>query len=271
MCVRGALIAAVLLVALPARADDKPPNPWAEQTGPSRGPSHSIGGYSAGCLAGGDELPIKGRGWQVMLPERKRYYAHSEMIAFVHKLATEAVRARLGTVSLGDLSQPRGGPAPSGHSSHQTGLDIDIWYVVGKAGMKKGPSMVRGTRPAAGWGARQMKLLELAARDSRVERVFVHPVLKRALCEKVKGDRSWLHRVRPWWGHDEHFHVRLKCPDGDTGCVPQEPIAEGDGCAEIAGWLAPEKAAARAEKQKAYQSRVGAVPVLPDACSDVLR
>jgi penicillin-insensitive murein endopeptidase len=271
MCVRGALVAAMLLVALPARGDDKPPNPWAEQSTPSRGPSHSIGGYSAGCLAGGDELPIKGRGWQVMLPERKRYFAHSEMVVFVHKLAIDAIKARLGTVSLGDLSQPRGGPAPSGHSSHQTGLDVDIWYVVGKKGMKKGPSMVRGTRPAAGWGARQMKLLELAARDPRVERVFVHPVLKRALCEKVKGDRSWLHRIRPWWGHDEHFHVRLKCPDGDTGCVPQDPIAEGDGCAEIAGWLAPEKAAARAEKQKAYQSRVGAVPVLPDACSEVLR
>ena len=49
---RGALIAAMLLVALPARADDKPANPWAAQAVPSTGPSQSIGGYSAGCLAG---------------------------------------------------------------------------------------------------------------------------------------------------------------------------------------------------------------------------
>jgi len=268
--VRGAVVVAVLALALPARADEKD-NPWAGQTAPSTGPSHSIGGYSAGCLAGGVELPLKGRGWQVMLPERRRNFAHRQMIDFVRALAAAARKAELGTVSLGDLSQPRGGPAPNGHSSHQTGLDIDIWYAVGKAGMKKGPSMVRGTKPAAGWGARQLKLLALAASDPRVERVFVHPVLKRALCEKVKGDRSWLHRIRPWWGHDEHFHVRLKCPADDAGCLPQDPIAEGDGCEEIAGWLAPEKAAARAEKQKAYQSRVGAVPVLPDGCSALLR
>lgn len=264
---RGALLVAVVAFALPARAD---PNRWAEANVPSSGASHAIGGYSAGCLAGGVELPVKGRGWQVMLPERKRNFAHRNMIEFVRALAAAARKAGLGTVSLGDLSQPRGGPAPSGHSSHQTGLDIDIWYVVGKAGMKKPPSMVRGTRPAAAWGARQMKLLALAAKDPRVERVFVHPVLKRALCEKAKGDRSWLHRIRPWWGHDEHFHVRLRCPDGDPGCLPQDPIAEGDGCAEIDGWLAPERAAARAEKQKAYQSRVGALPVLPPPCSALL-
>lgn len=265
---RGALVVAVVGLALPARADPK--NPWAEAKVPSTGPSHAIGGYSAGCLAGASELPIKGRGWQVMRPERKRNFAHRELIVFVRKLAIEAIRARLGTVALGDLSQARGGPAPNGHSSHQTGLDVDIWYAVGKPGMKKGPSMVRGTRPAPGWGPRQMKLLALAASDPRVERVFVHPVLKRALCEQVKGDRSWLHRIRPWWGHDEHFHVRLRCPDGDPGCRPQDPIAEGDGCAELDGWLAPERAAARAEKQKAYQSRVGAVPVLPEPCSALL-
>lgn len=257
----------LVLVAGAARADE---NPWAKATAPSSGPSHAIGGYSAGCLAGGVELPLKGRGWEVMRPDRKRHFAHRQMIEFVRDLAAAATKARLGTVSLGDLSQPRGGPAPNGHSSHQTGLDIDVWYAVGKPSMKKGPSMVRGTRVAAGWGRRQMKLLARAAADPRVERVFVHPVLKRALCEKVKGDRSWLHRIRPWWGHDEHFHVRLKCPADDTGCLPQAPIAEGDGCDEIAGWLAPERAAARAEKQKAYQSRVGAVPVLPDACSEIV-
>ena len=265
---RTAAIVLVMLVALPARGEE---SPWAEQTSPSSGASRAIGGYSAGCLAGGVELPLKGRGWQVMRPDRKRHFAHRQMIEFIHQLAAGARKAGLGTVALGDLSQPRGGPAPSGHSSHQTGLDIDVWYAVGKKGMKKGPSMVRGSRPAAGWGARQLKLLELAARDVRVERVFVHPVLKRALCETVKGDRGWLHRIRPWWGHDEHFHVRLRCPEGNDGCVPQAAIAEGDGCEEIAGWLAPERAAARAEKQKSYQARVGAVPVLPEACGELLR
>ena len=29
--------------------------------------------------------------------------------------------------SVGDMSQPRGGPMVTGHSSHQIGLDVDIW------------------------------------------------------------------------------------------------------------------------------------------------
>ena len=261
----------VLVSGGPARADD---NPWARAGEPSRGTSRAIGGYSAGCLAGGVELPLKGRGWEVMRPDRKRHFAHRQMIDFLRQLAAAARKAGLGTVSLGDLSQPRGGPAPNGHSSHQTGLDADIWYAVGKRGKRPKPAPMVDrdkNRVAARWSAKQVKLLALAAADQRVERIFVHPVLKGALCDTVKGDRSWLHRVRPWWGHDEHFHVRLRCPDGDQRCLPQAPIAEGDGCDEIAGWLDPSRAAARAVKQKSYQSRVGAVPNLPDACADLVR
>jgi penicillin-insensitive murein endopeptidase len=269
--VRCAAAVLTLLVALPARADH---NPWAEAKVPSSGASHAIGGYSAGCLAGGVELPLKGRGWEVMRPDRKRHFAHRQLVDFVRQLAAAARRAGLGTVALGDLSQPRGGPAPNGHSSHQTGLDIDVWYAVGRRGKRPRPApMVDRARNqvAARWGARQVKLLALAAADPRVERIFVHPVVKRALCRAVKGDRGWLRRIRPWWGHDEHFHVRLRCPEGDAGCLPQAAIPEGDGCAELDGWLAPEKAAERAEKQKSYQSRVGAVPILPEACSELVR
>lgn len=259
----------VLVAASPARADR---NPWAEAKVPSGGASAAIGGYSAGCLAGGVELPLKGRGWEVMRPERRRHFAHRQMIDFVRALAAAARKAGLGTVALGDLSQPRGGPAPSGHSSHQTGLDIDVWYAIGRRGKnpKPAPMVDRArNRVAPRWGARQVKLVALAAGDPRVERVFVHPVIKRALCDTVKGDRSWLRRVRPWWGHDEHFHVRLRCPDGNDSCLPQASIADGDGCAELDGWLAPEKAAERAEKQKSYQSRVGALPTLPAPCAAV--
>ena len=268
---RVAALVLFLCAAAPARAED---SPWAEQKAPSGGASRAIGGYSAGCLAGGVELPLKGRGWEVMRPDRRRHFAHRKMIEFVRALAAAARKAGLGTVSLGDLSQPRGGPAPSGHSSHQTGLDIDVWYAVGKRGKRPKPAPMvdrEHNKTMARWGARQVKLVALAAADPRVERIFVHPVLKRALCDSVKGDRAWLHRVRPWWGHDEHFHVRLRCPEGNDGCLPQDPIADGDGCAELDGWLAPERAAARAEKQKVYQSRVGAVPVLPDACAELLR
>ena len=31
---------------------------------------------------------------------------------------------------VGDMAQPRGGPLPFGHASHQTGLDVDIWFTL---------------------------------------------------------------------------------------------------------------------------------------------
>ena len=43
-------------------------------------------------------------------------------------LADAATKQGLGVLSIGDLGQARGGPAPSGHVSHQSGLDVDIWF-----------------------------------------------------------------------------------------------------------------------------------------------
>jgi penicillin-insensitive murein endopeptidase len=268
---RLAFVVAGLLMAAgaPARGDD---TPWAHATGPSAGPSHAIGGTSAGCLAGGVTLPPS-RGLRVMRPERGRFTGHRELVAFLRALGRAAHAAKLGVVPLGDLSQPRGGPAPSGHSSHQTGLDVDIWYqATTRAGKPDEVMMVdaRRGRPARAWRARHRRLVQLAASDPRVDRLFVHPLLKRSLCENARGNRAWLRKVRPWWGHDDHFHVRLACPAGDAACVPQAAIPDGDGCAELDEWLSPAAAAKRAEKQKAYQSRVGAVPELPAACADLV-
>jgi len=30
------------------------------------------------------------------------------------------------------------------------------------------------------------------------------------LCDQAGRDRGWLAKVRPWWGHYYHFHVRMK-------------------------------------------------------------
>ncbi|MGR3490706.1 MAG: penicillin-insensitive murein endopeptidase, partial [Shimia sp.] len=44
-------------------------------------------------------------------------------------------------------------------------------------------------------------------------------------------------KIRPWWGHHYHFHVRLECPPGYDGCTKQAAIPAGDGCAEAQGWV----------------------------------
>ena len=109
------------------------------------------------------------------------------------------------------------------------------------------PSMLTADGKAldpALFSARQVTLLRLAATDPRVDRIFVNPVIKRALCQgefsAAVGDRSWLHRLRPWYGHDDHFHVRLACPEGSPDCVRQAPVPAGDGCdASLAWWFQP--------------------------------
>nr|WP_277949407.1 penicillin-insensitive murein endopeptidase [Chromatium okenii] len=118
----------------------------------------------------------------------------------------------------------------SSHRSHQNGLDVDLWFTLAtspaaaRALMDHAddpPSMVRrdGLAVSEYWGADQQFLIETAARQRTVERIFVNPAIKQALCQHaMPNDRSWLHKVRPWKGHDAHFHVRLVCPPGSPHC-----------------------------------------------------
>lgn len=259
--------------ARPTRAAEAagPPNPWARARRPSDGPAHSIGGYSGGCLRGGERLPARGTGFVVAEPARRRFFGHPALIAFIRDFGAAVARRDLGLLPIGDLSQPRGGPAPSGHASHQTGLDADIWYVDGRTRpLAKVPMVDLETgQPSEAFDRRIERVLALAAGDPRVDRVFVNPIIKRELCTSEKR-QAWLRKVRPWWLHHEHFHVRLACPADSTACEPQKPIADGDGCDEIEWWLKPKAEEERSEKRKKYRSRLGAVPVLPAGCTDLV-
>ena len=103
-------------------------SPWLSVKKPAKGPPDAIGFYAAGCLRGAQALPQDGPGYQVMRPTRNRYYGHPMLLEFIARLA-EASRAKgLGSILIGDMSLPRGGPTLSGHASHQNGLDADIWY-----------------------------------------------------------------------------------------------------------------------------------------------
>ena len=90
------------------------------------------------------------------------------------------------------------------------------------------------------WTPEHAKLIKRAASYPEVARIFVHPAIKKAICEWAGADKdAWLSKVRPWWGHHYHFHVRLSCPAGVQGCVSQ-PLAatNGDGCGkEVESWL----------------------------------
>ena len=88
----------------------------------------AIGGYARGCQAGAQQLPETGPTWQAMRLSRNRNWAQPVTIDYVRDLSRfAATLPGWEGIYVGDMSQPRGGPMLTGHASHQSGLDIDIW------------------------------------------------------------------------------------------------------------------------------------------------
>jgi penicillin-insensitive murein endopeptidase len=229
---------------------------WSMVTQPTRsgGNAQSIGTYNAGCISGAVSVPANGIGYQMMRLSRKRSFGHPDLKQFIEELGQTAANQKLGTLLIGDLGQPRGGPTLSGHRSHQSGLDVDIWFLLSKQAASRtlafneretwvAPSVLAANSDAIDyrqWSQANVKVLEAAARIPEVDRIFVNPSVKRELCTR-RTSHDWLRKIRPWWKHDDHFHVRLKCPKDNKYCQGQEPLPPGDGCdAGLAWWFTEE-------------------------------
>ena len=219
----------------------------AERAGSPQSPA-PYGGYAKGCLAGGQQLPETGPTWQAMRLSRNRNWAHPEMIAFIKRLSSKAAGLPgWNGLYIGDISQPRGGPMLAGHSSHQIGLDADIWMLpasnLGLSRTERENISSVSMRRANGaftnekWTRAHHEILKAAASDPAVARIFVFPGAKVRMCNDEKGDRAWLRKIRTGWGHHAHFHVRTNRPDGGPGCVAQSPPPPGDGCADAEQWV----------------------------------
>jgi penicillin-insensitive murein endopeptidase len=240
--------------------------------GPAPGQARAIGDYTKGCVAGAVQLPADGPNWQVMRPSRNRSWGHPVLIGFLQRVAS-ALPTTAGWPGLlvGDIGQPRGGPMLTGHTSHQVGLDADIWLtpmperrlsaaerdnisatdVVAANGRDIDPSV---------WRPQHRRLLEAFARGREVERIFVNPAIKRALCREAGADRAWLERIRPWWGHNYHFHIRLACPRGETECHDQRPPPSGDGCGADLDWWFTQETKHLTPREPAIGPRVSELP-----------
>jgi penicillin-insensitive murein DD-endopeptidase len=215
---------------------------------PVAGSPNSIGSYTKGCIAGAVQLPADGPNWQVMRPSRNRAWGHPQLIAFIERLATAMPQINgWPGLLIGDLAQPRGGPMLTGHASHQLGIEADIWLTPmpdRRLNREERDAMLATNVVAANrldvdpavWSPAYRQLLEAVARRPEVARIFVNPAIKRALCREAGADRAWLSRIRPWWGHNYHFHIRLSCPAGDTACEGQPPPAAEDGCGKELDW-----------------------------------
>jgi len=225
---------------------------FGHQAKPARLEARSIGFYSRGCLAGAQAMPVEGKTWQVMRLSRNRYWGNPHLVSFLERFSAKvpAINGWPG-IMVGDISQPRGGPMPTAHASHQIGLDVDIWLspMPGRK-LSRGDreemyavSLLRQDRrdidPSV-YTPAHLKLVKAAAQEPEVERIFVNPAIKKAFCRDAGSDRAWLAKVRPLWGHNYHFHIRLACPAGDR-CREQSPVPPGDGCgADLDKWFTRE-------------------------------
>jgi penicillin-insensitive murein endopeptidase len=86
------------------------------------------------------------------------------------------------------------------------------------------------------WTPSHMAMIRAVAQQSQVQRIFVNPAIKKAICRDATGDRSWLNKVRPMYGHNYHFHIRLFCPPGEDSCRVQDSTPPGDGCDASLSW-----------------------------------
>lgn len=210
--------------------------------------ARAIGFYAKGCLAGAMALPVSGKTWQVMRLSRNRNWGHPKLIALLERLAAKVPKiADWPGLLVGDISQPRGGPMISGHTSHQVGLDADVWltpmptHELSRAEREEmsATNVVAADKRDVDshvWTHGHAMIIEAAAEDPEVERIFVNAAIKKALCREAKGNRAWLSKVRPYWGHNYHFHIRMFCPKDSPGCEAQPPVNKGDGCGKELDW-----------------------------------
>src|ERR1700722_20270221 len=205
----------------PLEHPDDPKNPAKQVFGriltPTEAQTRSIGFYSRGCIAGAQPLPLDGDTWRVMRISRNRYWGNPVTIDFLERFSKKAAAAGVWPgILVGDIWLT---PMPANLTKRER-EEMSAVEMVRPDGLSVDPEH---------WSERQAGIIRFAAEEPQVTLIFVNAAIKKALCEKHAGE-PWMNKVRPWWGHDYHFHVRIRCPEGETACQNQGPPPPGDGC-----------------------------------------
>ena len=251
---------------------------------PSLGKAMAIGYYPRGCLQGGVALPVNGPNWQIMRLSRNRNWGHPSLVQFLERFAPAAAKATgWKGILVGDMAQPRGGPTPFGHMSHQTGLDVDVWFMpmpdrtlTSEEREKISASNLvsadwKGINPKT-WTPQHYDFIRVAAQQPGVERVLVNAAIKKEMCRMQKGKHpEWMEKVRPWYAHHDHIHVRMECPADSPNCRSQPSVPDSDGCgAALDYWFSEKVLKPKPKPPGAKPPKPITLADLPPACKTVL-
>lgn len=180
----------------------------------------------------------------IQTKSRDAVHGHPSLVLMLQRSAKQIAKARPGSVLLvGDLSREGGGPL-AGHHSHQSGRDADVAFYArdAKGRMVKLDRFVAfGADGKAKDGSglvfdddRNWLLVKAWARDDRaaMAHVFVSNALRARLlahAAKRADDRKYVPLVSALFKqpenaepHDDHFHVRIRCPAQHQGLCHEE-------------------------------------------------
>lgn len=241
-----------------------------------------IGSYNLGCIDGAVELSDKGKTFQIQRYASDRAYAHPLMIEYLNDLFERAHAVKLPPLIIGDISRPYGGPLGinSAHASHQIGLDVDIPFdfALPRKSSKELSNpidnyIVNGKQVLPSFTKSVELLIKVAASDPRVDRVFVAPMIKKHMCILYQGTKQndeFLRKLRPWFGHRAHMHVRLACPTDSPDCRIQTAVPAGNGCGyEVDSWFLPPPAHNTTKAKSSIKKKKK--PVMPQKCIPILK
>lgn len=194
-------------------------------------PTRSIGAPNKGRLQHGLPMP-EGKHWELRERRTRAYGASNAIGAMVTAFSRygEAFGGSAPPVSVGEISGPRGGRAHP-HSSHRSGRDVDIGYVLlpGTEGEQWKRASVENFDVEKNWA-----LVKALVETGEVQTIFIssklqrllEPVARQDIGEAELGRYFWQPGggpeqdpiLRHWDGHRDHMHVRFRCEPGNTRC-----------------------------------------------------
>jgi penicillin-insensitive murein endopeptidase len=205
--------------------------------------SEPVGTNNEGSLIDGVPLPERGEGYIHMYHNTNRFWGTEELINMIEATALDMEKKYPGRdrLQVEDLGFKAGGEI-SRHASHENGLDADIGYYksdevehdpIAKNQVYSDPMVVKEKVIANFDVERNWELMKTLHRHGDVQKIFVDGLLKKAMCAHAKkvGDYSnhlqVLRSLRHEVNHQDHLHVRIRCPKEAKKCVNQkEPVKE---------------------------------------------
>ena len=216
----------------------------------------SVGVPHHGVLTNGEELPVRGPGYERYRPRSPHYWGNPRLIATLKAAAAAVAEAHPGGAPLvvGDIAARYGGKIPH-HRSHRTGRDADLlFYTTTPAGSPtRNPGFLRFDGDLLARLDTRGHFLRLdvertwtlvrellSARQTGVQWLFVSRKIEALLIDyaRARGEdpalvwhaETVLLQPGDSTAHDDHFHLRL-------ACTPEEAVAGCEGGGPYWEWL----------------------------------